>query len=68
MQEKEEEYWLNYWHFLISKGTSGLTSYTLLIRIQYCYQFLINIGMSSASYTQTMIDWNSNPGNRERNF
>ena len=31
-------YWLNYWHFLISKGTSGFTSNTLLIRIQYCFQ------------------------------
>ena len=32
-------YWLTYWHILISKGTSGFTSNTLLIRIQYCYQF-----------------------------
>ena len=32
------EYWLNYWHILISKDTSGFTSNTLLIGIQYCYQ------------------------------
>ena len=31
-------YWLNYRHILVSKGTSGFTSNTLLIRIQYCYQ------------------------------
>ena len=28
-------YWLNYWHILISKGMSGFTSNTLLIRIHY---------------------------------
>ena len=50
MVEKEREercketqskcfYWLNYWHILISKGASGFTSNTSLIRIQYCYQF-----------------------------
>ena len=33
------QYWLNYWHILISKDTSSFMSNTLLIRIQYCYQF-----------------------------
>ena len=33
------QYWLNYWHILISKGTSGFSSNTLLIRIEYFYQF-----------------------------
>ena len=28
-------YWLNYWHILISKATRGLTSNTLLMRIHY---------------------------------
>ena len=32
-------YLLNYWHILISKGSSGFTSNTLFLRIQYCYQF-----------------------------
>ena len=32
-------YWLNYWHIMISKGTSCLTSDTLMIPIQYCYLF-----------------------------
>ena len=32
-------YWLNDWHILISKGMSSFTSNTLLISIQYCYQF-----------------------------
>ena len=27
-------YWLNYWHILISKGTSSFKSNTLLIKIQ----------------------------------
>ena len=34
------KYWLNYWHTLISKDMSGFTSNTLLIRIQYCHQFI----------------------------
>ena len=29
-------HWLNYWHNLITNGTSGFRSNTLLIRIQYC--------------------------------
>ena len=33
-------YWLNYWHTLISKGTCNFTSNTLLVRIQYCSQFI----------------------------
>ena len=33
------KYWLNYLHTSSSKGTSGFTSNTLLIKIQYCYQF-----------------------------
>ena len=33
-------YWLSYWHTLIQKDTSGLTSDTLLIRIQSCYQLI----------------------------
>ena len=35
----QDFYWLNYWHILISKGTSGFTSNTSLIMIQYFYQF-----------------------------
>ena len=31
------KYWSNYWHTLISKDTSGFTSNTLLIRIQYLH-------------------------------
>ena len=34
-------YWLNYWHILISKGTSGFTSNTLLIRIQYEMKYVL---------------------------
>ena len=33
-------YWFNYWHDLINKDMSGFASNTLLIRIQYCYQFI----------------------------
>ena len=35
-------YWLNYWHILISKGTCGFISNTLLIRIQY-FQYFITL-------------------------
>ena len=42
-------YWLNFWHVLISKGTSCFASHTLLIKIQYCYQFI------NAIYEQSIL-------------
>ena len=45
-------YWLSYWHILISKGTRGFTSNTLMIRIQYCYQFKYFTVKSSLKITQ----------------
>ena len=49
----QSQYWLNYWHIPISKGTSGFTSNTLLIRIQYCimcWKIYWNVNISLCYY------------------
>ena len=33
------QFWLNYWHILISKGMNGFTTNTLMIGIQYSFHF-----------------------------
>ena len=53
---KKFDYWLNHWHILLSKGTSGFTSNTLLIRIQYCYQFKYFTDLIKVM--RRMVKWN----------
>ena len=48
--EGDKVYWLNYWHILISNGTSGFTSNTLLIRFQYITDFLFVDPLSLQSF------------------
>ena len=38
----KDKYWLNYWHILISKGTSGFISNTLLIQLYDVTSILVN--------------------------
>ena len=37
IHSEKTHFWLNYWHTLISKDTSGFTSNSLLIKIQYWF-------------------------------
>ena len=53
---KRSGYWLNFWYILISKGTSGFMSNTLLIRIQYCYPFKYFTDLIKVM--RRMVKWN----------
>ena len=49
-------YWLHDWHILKSNDKSSFTSNTLLIKIQYCYQFKYFTDLIQVM--RRMVKWN----------